>query len=312
MRYLRTVCACCALVAFAALFTFAGREQKKPAFTVEITSQAGRALPDADNFGLVGIEQTLVAKVTPAVEGAEYEWTVGAPVLRTYEHDAQKAEKHKPIALTAKDRGGPQLSFFWTKPQDGAEVKLRVRKGADEVTATAAFVVRLPRDPNRDIYSFADNDPRRNPNGLKATYAITKDHRSWHLGLKMDNGETPVFNVLKDPVEKTVWGDVGYQRDPARMFGLDFNGSGATGVARGVPGRHARLAAHVPRPAHGHGAAGWVADPGIPQARAGPEVGGRVLGCTATCGWASSRTWTNSGRTPSTRGTTAATRASPW
>src|SRR5262245_58598191 len=199
MRYLRTACFCCALVGLVALFTFttfAGREQKKTAFTVEITTQAGRALAAVDNFGLVGIEQTLVAKVTPAVEGAEYEWTINAPVIRTYEHDAQKAEKHKPILLTAKDRAGPQLSFYWTKPLDGAEVRVRVRKGADEVTAAAAFVVRLPRDPNRDIYSFADNDPRRNPNGLKATYAVTKDHRSWHLGLKMDNGETPVFNVL--------------------------------------------------------------------------------------------------------------------
>lgn len=229
MRHLRTACVCCALVALAAVVTLAGREQGKAAFTVEITTRDGRGLAAADNSGLVGIEQTLVAKVTPAVEGAEYEWAVAAPVLRTYEHDAQKAEKHKPIALSEKDRSGPHLSFFWTRPQDGAEVRVRVRKGGEEATATAAFVVRLTRDPNRDVYSFADNDPRRNPNGLKATYAITKNHRLWHLGLKMDNGDTPVFAVMKDPAEKAVWGDVGYQRDPARMFGLDYNGGGLLG-----------------------------------------------------------------------------------
>ena len=33
----------------------------------------------------------------------------------------------------------------------------------------------------------------------------------------MANDETPVFNVMKDPEEKAIWGDVGYKTDPARM-----------------------------------------------------------------------------------------------
>lgn len=231
MRQSRTVLACCVLVALSAVLvsTGFGDARKKAPFTVVIATTTGHPLATADNFSFVGIEQTLAAKVTPADEGAEYEWTVSAPVLRTYEHDSQKPEKHKPIPLTAKDRSGSHFSFFWTKPQDGAEVRVRVKKGADEVVATATFVIRVPRDANRDIYSFADNDPRRNPNGLNASYCISKDHRNWHLGINMANGEPPVFGTMKDPVERAVWGDIGYENDPARMFGLDYNGSGLLG-----------------------------------------------------------------------------------
>src|SRR5438552_1210444 len=85
------------------------------ALRVEISNQAGTVLT-RDHFSFVGIEQTLVARITPAVERAEFEWTVDAPVLRTYEHDIQRADRHRPVPLTAQDRAGAQLSFFWTKP----------------------------------------------------------------------------------------------------------------------------------------------------------------------------------------------------
>ena len=202
----------------------ASNVRSRPAFQVEITNQGGAVLPAENNVSLVGIEQTLVARVTPAIEGAEFEWTVPAQSLRSYEHDVQRADKHRPISLTAQDRTRGQLVFFWTKPLDGAEVTVRVRKGTDEATAKAAFNIRLPRDPNRDAYSYADHDPRRNPNGLSATYATSRGHRNWHLGLKMTNGDLPVHSSLIGFGSKSVWGDLGYRDDPARLFGLDYNG----------------------------------------------------------------------------------------
>ncbi len=223
MRHLRFISFFCTLLIVVGLLTLVGGEEKTP-FKVEITTKAGRVLEPGENFSLVGIEQTLLAKVTPAIDGAEYEWTIGAPVLRTYEHDIQIASKHKPIALDAKDRSGPKVSFYWTKPQDSVEVSVRVRRGAEQQTAKVAFTLRLPRDPNRDIYSYADDDPIRNPNGLSATYASSKSHRNWHLGQHMSDGELPVFSLIFGSETKTLWGDLGSRNDPARLFGLDYNG----------------------------------------------------------------------------------------
>jgi HEAT repeat protein len=206
-----------------------GEVRSTEPFRVEITSPGGGVLGAENNFSLLGIEQTLVARVTPSVEGAEFEWTVPAQAMRTYEHDIQRADRHRPIALTEKDRSTSRLAFFWTEPVDDAVVSVRVRKGSEQATASAAFKVRVPRDPNRDVYSYADHDPRRNPNGLSATYAVSRDHRNWHLGLKMTNGDTPVAASLWASAPKLVWGDLGYRDDPARLFGLDYNGSALLG-----------------------------------------------------------------------------------
>jgi HEAT repeat protein len=200
-----------------------GRE--KPSFGVEITTAGGRALPPEGNFALAGIEQTLVARLAPPGEGAEFEWSVSAPALRTYEHDVQDVTRHRPVPLGEGDRKGRQLSFFWTGPRDGAEVTVRARRGGETASARVVFDVRLPRDTNRDLYSFSDTDRRRSPNGTSGNYAITRDHRHWHLGLKMGNGDLPVFAALEDAGGKLVWGDLGYRDNPARLFDLDYNGA---------------------------------------------------------------------------------------
>jgi HEAT repeat protein len=197
----------------------------KPSFQVEITTTGGRALPSVGNFALAGIEQTLVARATPPGEGVRFEWSVSPPALRTYEHDIQDAAKHRPIPLGAGDRKGGRLSFFWTGPRDGAEVNVRAHRGAESVSARVVFDVRLPRDANRDIYSFADDDRRRCPDGRSGSFTITRDHRHWHLGLRMGSGVLPVYAALHDAGKRLVWGDLGYRDNPARLFDLDYNGS---------------------------------------------------------------------------------------
>jgi HEAT repeat protein len=226
----------------------AGGASGEPSFEVEITTRAGGSLAPRDNSGLVGIEQTLLARVTPSVEGAEFEWSLDAPAIRTYEHDIQRADRHRPIPLEEADRTRQRFSFFWTRPQDGAEVSVRVRKGAECRTAKVAFNVRVLRDSNRDIYTFADNDPLRNPNGLSATYAMLLWHRNWHTGQKMSTGDRPVFLQLKDRGEPLVWGDVGYRDDPARMWGLDYNGGAFLRWHGAILGAHRawRQTFHVP------------------------------------------------------------------
>src|SRR5438552_12507360 len=116
MRNWRTRTALGALLSVFVLLTLAGLGPnlalEKPALKEEITNQAARVLAPGDNYSLVGIEQTLVARVTPAARGAEFEWTVGGPALRTYRHDVQRAGKHLPMPLGAKDRAGQHLSFF--------------------------------------------------------------------------------------------------------------------------------------------------------------------------------------------------------
>ena len=108
-------------------------------------------------------------------------------------------------------------------------MSVRASKGAESASAKVLFDVRLPKDANRLIYSYADNDPRRSPDGLSATYAITLNHRRWHLGMKMSTGDMPVYAVLEDAGQKSVWGDVGYRDDPVRLFDLDYNGSALLG-----------------------------------------------------------------------------------
>lgn len=203
--------------------------KQESSFKVEITTEDGRPLPPIGNLALVGIEQTLVARVTPPLESVELEWSISPQSIRTYEHSVQDPGKHKPIPLSAVDRKGPKFSYFWTTPRDGAEVSVRARKGAEMVSARAVFDCRLPKDANRLLYSFADDDPRRSPNGLTQSFAITRDHRRWHLGMKMSTGEQPVYAVLADAGNKLVWGDLGYRDDPARLFDLDYNGSALLG-----------------------------------------------------------------------------------
>jgi HEAT repeat protein len=203
--------------------------KEKPSFSVEITTEDGAMLPTAGSYIFAGIEQTLVARVMPPAEDVQLEWAISPQAIRTYEHDVQDAGKHKTIPLSAEDLKGPKLKFFFTRPEDGVEVRVTARKGNQSVSAAVKFDVRLPKDANRLIYSFNDNDPRRNPNGLSATYAITRDHRRWHLGLRMSTGELPVNAALEDAGGKLVWGDLGYRDDPARLFDLDYNGAALLG-----------------------------------------------------------------------------------
>lgn len=203
--------------------------QEKPSFKVEITTADGRAVPPTGSFAFAGIEQTLVARVTPPAEGVEFKWTISPQALRTYEHDIQDASRHKPIPLSGQDQSGQKFSFFWTEPRDGAEVSVVATKGGESASAKLVFDVRLPLDANRLIYSFADGDPRRSPNGPKAGYAITRDHRHWHLGREMSNGKPPVYAALGDAGGKLVWGDLGHRTDPPRLFDLDYNGTALLG-----------------------------------------------------------------------------------
>jgi HEAT repeat protein len=244
----------------------------EPPFEVEITTADGRALPPTGSFAFAGIEQTLVARVDPPVEGVELKWSVGPRAIRTYEHDVQDASKHKVIPLTEQDRKGPKVSFFWTEPRDGAEVAVTATSRAETVSARVVFDVRLPRDANRLIYSFADNDPRRSPNGVSASYATTRDHRHWHLGLRMSNGALPAYATLEDAGGRLVWGDLGYRTDPARLFDLDYNGSALVGWhGRALDAHRAwRRTFHVP-PLDAATPAGSLPVPGylrrVPEAR---------------------------------------------
>ena len=90
--------------------------QEKSSFQVEITTESGRALPPAGSFAFAGIEQTLVAKLTPAIEGVRLEWSIDSQAIRTYEHDIQDASQHQPVPLSAKDLQGREVKFFFTPP----------------------------------------------------------------------------------------------------------------------------------------------------------------------------------------------------
>lgn len=226
-----------ALMASLALLRFAPAQkepaQKEPAFTVRITSvvgeKTGSPLAKEHNWAFAGIEQTLVATVTPPADGVTFKWTVHKQAIRTYEHDVQDASKHKTIPLKEADLSGPKVSYFWTEPRDGLEVSVTATKGGKTATTSVKFDVRLPKDANRLVYSYDENDPRRSPNGPGGSYSITRDHRQWHGGQNLSGDRKPVYGELKDAGNKPVWGDVGYRTDPPRLFDLDYNGTALIG-----------------------------------------------------------------------------------
>jgi hypothetical protein len=179
---------------------------------VEITNENDVVLTSVNTDESVAVKTDLKAKVTPALTGLSYLWSIGGTAIKTYEHDIDEASEHIPIALGAGDLDDQEVSFFWTAEGDPLTVTVQVGNGTVECEASVQFKVEHKSDPNREVYCNDGGDNDLNPNGESDVYRTLFAHGNWHLGLLMDNLEPPVQSG-------TEWGD------DRPDWALNYNGS---------------------------------------------------------------------------------------
>ena len=159
--------------------------------TVKIVHGDGSALGAPDSV-TVAVLATFKVKVTPALPGATYQWSIGGDnqpkanvALQTYSihlyGDRGAGFKLTPTAYAAGDLQKEDLQAFFTAPQAmNVALQVNVSKGGNTYPATGALKVALDSDPNKNIYARVSPDKAHNPDDAGGFYEVTERHANWH------------------------------------------------------------------------------------------------------------------------------------